>query len=80
MKMMMVIDFGDLLSYAETQGESWNGAHELFVDNNMYVGSIDRDYCDPSMFGSNPRACELLKGFMDKYKLKEMYIKAKNAD
>jgi hypothetical protein len=64
-----VIDFGDLLSYAERNGIPWNKAHKILVDDYVipmyeekvrcwYIGELDQyDLSDESK--------KILIGFME---------------
>lgn len=80
MKKTILVEFGDLLSHGGTMGYSWNGLHEIMVNDEippMYeckVREIHISDCDPSVYGWSEDSCKVLKSFMESNRIEEISL------
>lgn len=85
MKIVNLIDFSELLSYAETMGYDWDEAHKI-LDNfyprygvrvvfvsDLYKFDIEDEDVEGEMVGEDAR--KILLSFFDKHKVTEFTIK-----
>ena len=78
---MMLVDFEEVLDYAmEELNLSCNEAHDILVNGKAYQGTIDKDFMNGEYYFSTEESCKILKGFANKYKLEDFFIKPKNSD
>ncbi len=81
MQKMLIVDFGDILAYAERRlGFHWNQAHGLMHPHINVVGTVYKEnYIDGIVHleGEHTEAREIMVKFMEHHECEEMYIKPK---
>lgn len=73
MKRTLLINFGDLLSHAETLGFSWNGAHKILDDIYPYYGVREIYIDELDERGLSEDARKIVDSFIKENKIKESF-------
>jgi hypothetical protein len=78
MRRVNLVEFPDLLFYAESIGISWNKAHEVLVNDEippMYECNSREYYLsDLNQYGYSEDTIKIIKGFMEKNNVTEFTL------